>query len=124
MVNIFVNGGKKYQKEPFANADHTDRPKKKRKRRRKGKKKEEKGKGKQKTNKRKPKPLVQDQKIPLVGLGSAVFPSTMRGTLPGLAKRLVKVLKRAEKEGLLVVVPVQEHLTSRVSTHKVHRGYN
>ncbi|GAA5809482.1 hypothetical protein MFLAVUS_002890 [Mucor flavus] len=37
-----------------------------------------------------------DDRIPLVALGDAVFPTSMKGTLPGLARRLVKLFKQAE----------------------------
>ncbi|GAA5807717.1 hypothetical protein MFLAVUS_001091 [Mucor flavus] len=61
------------------------------------------------------KPFEQDDRIPLVALGGAVFPTSMKGTLPGLTRCLVKLLKQAEYEGLLVTVPVTEYMTSSVS---------
>ncbi|GAA5816140.1 hypothetical protein MFLAVUS_009666 [Mucor flavus] len=59
------------------------------------------------------KPFEQDDILPLVALGDAVFPTSMKGTLPGLARHLVKLLKQAEYEGLLVTVPVTEYMASR-----------
>ncbi|GAA5812210.1 hypothetical protein MFLAVUS_005660 [Mucor flavus] len=58
-----------------------------------------------------------DDRIPLVALGDAVFPTSMKGTLPGLARRLGKLLKQAEYEGLLVTVPVTEYMTSRTCSN-------
>ncbi|GAA5799348.1 hypothetical protein HPULCUR_004762 [Helicostylum pulchrum] len=52
-----------------------------------------------------------------VALGDAVFPSSMKGTIPGLARRLVKKLKIAEREGLLVTVPVTEYMTSKTCSN-------
>ncbi|KAI8065060.1 hypothetical protein BDF21DRAFT_427729 [Thamnidium elegans] len=120
MVNIFVNGGKKYLRQEFK---QTGRDKKrgnpKRKKRRPVKK--EKGKGKEKLKKRKLKPFEPDNRIPLVALGEAIFPTSMKGTIPGLARRLVTVLKKAEDEDLLVTVPVTEYITSKVSEHNLNK---
>ncbi|KAG2231321.1 hypothetical protein INT48_001257 [Thamnidium elegans] len=55
-----------------------------------------------------------DNRIPLVALGEAIFPTSMKGTIPGLARRLVTVLKKAEDEDLLVTVPVTEYITSKL----------
>ncbi|GAA5805581.1 hypothetical protein HPULCUR_011100 [Helicostylum pulchrum] len=52
-----------------------------------------------------------------VALGDAVFPSSMKGIIPGLARRLVKKLKIAEREGLLVTVPVTEYMTSKTCSN-------
>ncbi|GAA5815337.1 hypothetical protein MFLAVUS_008844 [Mucor flavus] len=41
----------------------------------------------------------------------------MKGTIPGLARRLTKLLKRAEYEGLLVTVPVTEYKTSKTCSN-------
>lgn len=60
------------------------------------------------------KPFEQDDRIPLVALGDAVFPTSMKGTISGLSRRLVKLLKIIEYEGLLVTVPVTEYMTSKV----------
>ncbi|KAI8050697.1 hypothetical protein BDF21DRAFT_432415 [Thamnidium elegans] len=107
MVNIFVNGDKKYLRREFKQTGRDKKrgnPKKKRKKRRPVKK--EKGKGKAKLKKRKLRPFEPDNRIPLVALGDAVFPTSMKGTIPGLARRLVTVLKKAKDEGLLVTVSV------------------
>ncbi|GAA5807598.1 hypothetical protein MFLAVUS_000964 [Mucor flavus] len=58
-----------------------------------------------------------DDRIPLVALDDAVFATSMKGTLSGLARRLVKLLKQAEYEGLLVTVPVTEYMTSRTCSN-------
>lgn len=121
MVNIFVNGGKKYLKREFKQTGND--PKKgntkerKRKRRSERETVKKKGKEKEKIGKRRLKPFEQDDRIPLVALGDAVFPTSMRGTIPGLSRRLVNILKNAEREGLLVTVPVTEYMTSKVSDH-------
>ncbi|SAL96236.1 hypothetical protein, partial, partial [Absidia glauca] len=52
--------------------------------------------------------------IPLLGMGDGSFAMTMRGTKPGMASRVKKVLKRAELEGKLVLVPVNESYTSKI----------
>ncbi|KAI9251136.1 hypothetical protein EDC94DRAFT_651986 [Helicostylum pulchrum] len=52
-----------------------------------------------------------------VALGDAVFPSSMKGTIPGLARRLEKKLKISEREGLLVTVPVTEYMTSKTCSN-------
>ncbi|KAI9258319.1 hypothetical protein EDC94DRAFT_586030 [Helicostylum pulchrum] len=98
MVNIFVTGGKKEETRKTV---------------------KQKGKGKAKEEKRnkKLKPFEQDYRTPLVALGNAVFPSSMKGTIPGLARRLVKKLKIAEREGLLVTVPVTEYMTSKTCSN-------
>ncbi|GAA5804903.1 hypothetical protein HPULCUR_010412 [Helicostylum pulchrum] len=41
----------------------------------------------------------------------------MKGTIPGLARRLVNKLKFAEREGLLVTVPVIEYMTSKTCSN-------
>ena len=115
MVNIFVSGGKKYMKQKVRESTYNEkkyimeRTDKSRGIKKKGKKKD---KGKRK---RRFLPFQQDERIPLIALGDAAFPSTMKGTIPGLARRLHKVLKTAEYQGLLVTVPVTEYMTSRVS---------
>lgn len=121
MANIFISGGKKYLKKRFKQdgRDNSKSPKKRRKRRRKTPIGTEQPKP-EKTRKKRPLPFQQDDRIPLVALGDAVFPSTMKGTIPGVAKRLVKVLKKAEHEGLLVTVPVPEYLTSKVSNNSLN----
>jgi hypothetical protein len=47
----------------------------------------------------------------IIALGDGKFPSTMRGTVSGLAGRLPKSLKKAEYEGLLIAVLVTEFRT-------------
>ena len=59
-------------------------------------------------------PFQQDDKISLITLKDAAFPSTIKGTIPRLARRLHKVLKTAEYQGLLVTVPVTKYMASRV----------
>ncbi|GAA5809020.1 hypothetical protein MFLAVUS_002422 [Mucor flavus] len=63
------------------------------------------------------KPFEQDDRIPLVALGDAVFPTSMKGTISGLSRRLVKLLKIIEYEGLLVTVPVTEYMTSKTCSN-------
>jgi hypothetical protein len=56
----------------------------------------------------------QGTRIPLIGMGDGSFGMTMRGTKPGLVDQMKKALKRAEMQGKLVVVPVNESYTSKV----------
>ena len=107
MVNIFVSGGKKYLKQKVQESTYNEKkyPKKRpstkkedkgRGRKKKGKKKD-KGKGREKPvkepdkgkRKRRFLPFQQDDRIPLIALGDAAFPSTMKGTIPGLARRQI-----------------------------------
>ena len=90
MANIFISGGKKYLKKKFKQdgRDNSKSPKK-RKRRRKTPIGTEQPKP-EKTRKKRSLPFQQDDRIPLVALGDAVFPSTMKGTIPGVARRWSK----------------------------------
>jgi transposase len=88
MVNIMVTGGEKLKK--------------------KTKGKERKGK------KWKPSALQTDNKIPLIGFGAANFASTMKGKLAGLAERCRHVLRKAERQGRLVMIDIDDYLTSQV----------
>lgn len=118
MINIFVTGGKKYLKREFKQTGRDQKrgaSKRRKKKERPEREEKDKGKRKEKMKKKRLKPFEQDDRIPLVALGDAVFPTSMKGTLPGLSRRLVKLLKQAEYEGLLVTVPVTEYMTSRVS---------
>ncbi|GAA5806845.1 hypothetical protein MFLAVUS_000193 [Mucor flavus] len=58
-----------------------------------------------------------DDGISLIALEDAVFPTSMKGTFPGLARRLEKVLKKSKNKGLLVTVPVTEYMTSRTCSN-------
>lgn len=120
MINIFVTGGKKYLKRGFRQTDRDTKKRNRKRRKKRPNRRKEKGKSKEKTKKRRLKPFERDDRIPLIGLGDAVFLTTMKGTIPGLARRLTKLLKRAEYEGLLVTVPVTEYKTSKVSNHKLN----
>jgi hypothetical protein len=55
-----------------------------------------------------------DQKIPLIAFGDAMFAQTMAGCKSGMVKRCRKVLLRAERHGLSVMVPIDENNTSKV----------
>jgi transposase len=88
MVNIMVTGGKKLKK--------------------KTKGKERKGK------KWKSSALQTDNKIPLIGFGAVKFAPTMKGKLAGLAERCRHVLRKAERQGRLVMIDIDEFLTSQV----------
>ncbi|KAG2233472.1 hypothetical protein INT48_003178 [Thamnidium elegans] len=62
-------------------------------------------------------------------LEDAVFPTSMKRTIPGLARRLVAVLKKAEDEGLLVTVSVTEYMISKAIESRgnvvnPHESYN
>ena len=56
----------------------------------------------------------------MIALGDAAFSSSMKGTIPGLASRLPKLLKKAEYQGFLVTVPVTEYKTSKVSNRQLY----
>ena len=56
----------------------------------------------------------------MIALGDAAFFSSMTGTIPGLASRFPKLLKKAEYQGLLVTVPVTEYKTSKVSNQQLY----
>ena len=115
MVNIFVSGGKKYLKQKVTEYTYNG---KKYPMKRLSTKKEDQGRGRKKKGKRRFQLFQQDDIIPLIALGDAAFPSTMKGTIPGLARRLHKLLKTEEYQGLLVAVPVAEYMTSRVSNEQ------
>ncbi|GAA5814021.1 hypothetical protein MFLAVUS_007511 [Mucor flavus] len=118
MTNIFVTGGKKYLKREFKQTGRDEKKKPPKIRIERTSTRKEKGKGKVKQKKRRLKQFEQDNsRIPLVALGDAVFPTSMKGTLPGLSRRLVKALKTAEYQGLLVTVPVTEYKTSRICSN-------
>ncbi|GAA5813016.1 hypothetical protein MFLAVUS_006482 [Mucor flavus] len=118
MTNIFVTGGKKYLKREFKQTGRDEKKKPPKIRIERTSTRKEKGKGKVKQKKRRLKQFEQDNsRIPLVALGDAVFPTSMKGTLPGLLRRLVKALKTAEYQGLLVTVPVTEYKTSRICSN-------
>jgi hypothetical protein len=51
----------------------------------------------------------------LLAVGDGPFTMTLRGSLPGYVKRLRKVFKQAEADGLLVMVPINEAYTSQVT---------
>ncbi|KAI9472441.1 MAG: hypothetical protein EXX96DRAFT_643209 [Benjaminiella poitrasii] len=61
-----------------------------------------------------PQEFTSDNRIPLIAFGRITFSQTMRDTVSGLARRCYKALKTAEKEGLLVVVDIDEYNTSQV----------
>ena len=64
-----------------------------------------------------PEWLIVDEQIPMLAYGAAVFAQTMRGKKSGVARRCFKKLKEAEKNGLLVVVLVDEFRTSKVRNY-------
>lgn len=55
-----------------------------------------------------------EEKKPFIAFGDAIFSQTMAGCKSGMVKRCRKVLRRAERHGLLVMVPIDEHNTSKV----------
>lgn len=85
MINIFVTGGKKYLKREFKQVGRDAKRGNPKRREKKKEKKEE------KTKKRKLKPFEQDNQIPLVASRDSVFSTRMKGTIPGLARRLTNL---------------------------------
>ena len=64
----------------------------------------------------KPVACSKKRKIPLVALGDAKWGKRRwRGSLPGLSGVLRRKLQEAERQGRLVVVNIDEYLTSQVS---------
>ena len=54
-------------------------------------------------------------RYPLAALRDAIFLSSMKPVIPGLTQRQLKLLKRAECQGLLVAIPMIEYMTSNMS---------
>lgn len=57
------------------------------------------GKGRTEATKYKALLFEQEEKIPMIALGDAVFPSTIEATIHVLVRRLLKVLNKAGYEG-------------------------
>lgn len=54
------------------------------------------------------------KKIPLIALGDGKWKRRWRGTMPGLSGVLRRKLRAAENQGRLVVINIDEYLTSQV----------
>jgi hypothetical protein len=121
MVNIFLNGGRKYNQSKYDKSKRR-RLKKTKKSYKARRKKED---SVASVNPSEVKDCVKqkfkkssfderDKRIPIVLLGDAVFNNTMKGKNAGVSRVLRAKLKEASNNNRLVLVDVDEYLTSQV----------
>jgi hypothetical protein len=65
--------------------------------------------------------LVNDKGVPIVAFGNAMFGLTMKGKLPATLMRLRKKLLEADRDEKLVLIFIDEYLTSQVRLFKLKK---
>lgn len=117
MLSIFVDGGDKYNEKQPPPQQAAEGQKKKRRKKNKGQtnnKEAEGSKVPQKANKwRKQAFQSNDGKVPLIAFGNAMFSDTSKGYQAGLTKVCRRLLKKAERQGRVCFIPIDEYNTSQ-----------
>lgn len=119
MVNILINGGKKYNKDRRKNTRKNRRRKKKKKEKRgkEEKKKDEERSERSEKQWRPQRNTYDKEKIPVVAFGSGMLGKDsvkFKGHRTGITGVLYRALKRRERQGDVIVVTVDEFRTSKV----------
>ncbi|KAH8555839.1 hypothetical protein BGW37DRAFT_478765, partial [Umbelopsis sp. PMI_123] len=66
---------------------------------------------------------ISDQnKIPIIAFGDALFATSLKGSKSGIARRCRKLLRGAERQGLLVFMPIDEYNISQLQRKRKPGG--
>ena len=119
MSDIFVNGGDKYGGKKRKKRKKTEiqrgEGRAKRRSRAKAETTDQTSHSSPKLRKWKKSVGISDQnKIPIIAFGDALFATSLKGSKSGIARRCRKLLRGAERQGLLVFILIDEYNISQV----------